>query len=143
MKWWDSSALVAAISDEGATASVRRVLAADDGVAVWWATSVEAPSAVFRLQRAGAIGPAVATRLLTKLDELLSEALEIPPTDGVRALARRLLRVHDLRAADALQLAAALVWVEHQPEGARFVCLDRRLSEAAAREGFRILPEPE
>jgi hypothetical protein len=46
-----------------------------------------------------------------------------------------------LRAADALQLAAALIWCEEQPAGEVFVCLDDRLREAARREGFTLVPE--
>jgi hypothetical protein len=48
---------------------------------------------------------------------------------------------HPLRAADALQLGAALVWCEEQSHGEVFVCLDARLREAARREGFSLAPE--
>jgi predicted nucleic acid-binding protein len=54
-------------------------------------------------------------------------------------VALRLLRVHALRAADSLQLAAAIVAAEHEPSALEFVSLDERLNEAASREGFRIL----
>jgi hypothetical protein len=57
------------------------------------------------------------------------------------AKALRLLGVHPLRAADALQLAAALILVRDDPAGRAFVCLDERLREAALLEGFRVLPE--
>jgi predicted nucleic acid-binding protein len=60
------------------------------------------------------------------------------PSQEVRDQARRVLRVHPLRAADALQLAAALVW-----KGRHFVCFDQRLREAAQREGFRLFPPSE
>ena len=64
----------------------------------------------------------------------------IAPTVALRERAGRLLRRHPLRAADALQLAAALAWTEHAPGGERFVCLDDRLRVAATREGFAISP---
>ncbi|MDT3677593.1 MAG: hypothetical protein ROZ64_01995 [Burkholderiaceae bacterium] len=51
----------------------------------------------------------------------------------------RALRVHPLRAADSTPLAAALVAAEHQPATLAFVCLDQRLTEAAAREGFEVV----
>lgn len=44
------------------------------------------------------------------------------------------------RAADALQLAAAIVATEHAPASLPFVSLDERLNDAAAREGFQVLP---
>jgi hypothetical protein len=50
------------------------------------------------------------------------------------------LALHDLRAADALQLAAALIACDEQPALLPFVTLDRRLADAARREGFRVLP---
>jgi hypothetical protein len=89
------------------------------------------------------VSRAAAARLLTKLDEFLSKALEVPPSDGLRAIACGVLRVHDLRAADALQLAAALMWAEQRPAGRGFACLDRKLREAATREGFDVLPHEE
>lgn len=68
---------------------------------------------------------------------------EVPPTDDVRRLARRLVRVHPLRAADALQLAAAITAADGRPERLPFVTLDVRLADAASREGFKVIqPAP-
>jgi hypothetical protein len=47
----------------------------------------------------------------------------VPPTLGVRDLTIRLLRVHSLRAADALQLAAAITVAEGRPSSLEFVTL--------------------
>jgi len=55
--------------------------------------------------------------------------------------AERLLEIHPLNAADALQLAFALAWCQERPQGRAFICLDGKLREAARREGFRLLPE--
>jgi hypothetical protein len=44
-----------------------------------------------------------------------------------------------LRAADALQLAAALIWCNHYPRGRTFISGDERLLEAAEREGFDVI----
>jgi hypothetical protein len=65
---------------------------------------------------------------------------EIEPSEDVREAARRLLRVHDLRAANSLPLAAAGVASESRPAPLEFVCLDDRLRTAAEREGFGIVP---
>ena len=74
------------------------------------------------------------------LRELQADWTEIPPSARLRELARRLLRTHPLRAADALQLAAALIAAEEEPETLGFVCLDERLTHAAQREGFTVTP---
>ena len=83
-------------------------------------------------------------RVLTLATERLRALVElvdaVSPTDDVRRRAARLAGVHPLRAADALQLAAALVWCEEQPHGETVVSLDSRLREAARSEGFEILP---
>lgn len=75
----------------------------------------------------------------TKLAALESRWVEIAPSDRLRDDARRLVRVHDLRAADALQLAAALAASDDQDDPLPFVTLDERLALAAEREGFPVL----
>ena len=66
---------------------------------------------------------------------------EIQPSDALRSLAERLLAVHPLRSADALQLAAAIQWCQGLTTDQGLVTFDRRLREAAYREGFTVLPD--
>ena len=73
--------------------------------------------------------------------DIILDAVVIQPTDHVRERAEQLIAVYPLRAADALQLAAALTWCENQPWNERFVCLDKRLRDAARKEGFSVLPD--
>ncbi len=108
---------------------------------VWWGSLVECCSALERRHRAGQLKGTGKRQAEQSLNQLAAAWAEIQPTGSVRERARRLLSSHDLRAADALQLAAALVWAEEQPMGRAFVCLDERLREAARQEGFRVLPE--
>ena len=70
------------------------------------------------------------------LNRLAGLWAEILPSNLVREQAARLLLLHPLRATDALQLAAALIWTGQQATNLGFVCLDHRLREAAYREGF-------
>lgn len=74
------------------------------------------------------------------IDHLRARAVEVQPTEAVRARALRILSVHTLRAAAALELAAALIWCQERTHGASFVSLDEPLRLAAALEGFRVLP---
>jgi predicted nucleic acid-binding protein len=140
VKLWDTSALLSLLLAQPATESLKDILSADPALVLWWGTKVEAVSAVSRLHRAGQLEEAEVARALREIEALTTAAFEVQPTEEVRAVACRLLRVHELRAADALQLAAAVVWTEHSPAGAGFVCLDRRLCQAADREGFGVLP---
>jgi hypothetical protein len=50
------------------------------------------------------------------------------------------LEVHPLRAADACQLAAALVASQEDPERLAMICFDQRLKQAAMLEGFVVNP---
>jgi predicted nucleic acid-binding protein len=52
------------------------------------------------------------------------------------------LRVHTLRDADALQLAAAFVAAERRPSSLEVVTLDERLAGAARKEGFVLIEVP-
>jgi len=113
----------------------------DPDMVVWWASPVECASALHRLRRGGVFTPAVAAHVLAGLATALDAANAVEPGDGVCAKALRRLGVHPLRAADALQLAAALLWARDVPGGREFVCLDERLRTAAILEGFRVLPE--
>jgi predicted nucleic acid-binding protein len=65
---------------------------------------------------------------------------QVSPAEELRDRAIRLLDLHPLSAADALQLAAALDWCGEHTAGAGFVCLDQRLRAAAMREGFDVYP---
>jgi predicted nucleic acid-binding protein len=120
--------------------AVRRLFAGDGDVIAWWATPVECVSAATRLERDGSLDADGLDRVLERLDGLARAWVEIEPSDRVRAVARRLLRVHSLRAADALQLGAAHVAAEAHAGSLGFVTLDRRLAEAARREGFPVEP---
>lgn len=66
-------------------------------------------------------------------------ATEVTSLDAVRDRAERALGVHSLRAADALQLGAALLLVGDRPKRRPFVVAEVRLAEAARREGFDVL----
>ena len=138
MRFWDSSALVPLFAAEPGTRAVQALYTRDPEVVVWWGTLVECASAVARLERDGALVPADAAKSFARLDALAPSWMQIDPSDEIREAARRFLRVHPLRAADALQLAAALVAAERRPPTLAFVTLDDRLREAAAKEGFLL-----
>ena len=138
MTFWDSSALVPLLAAEPRTPAVQAHYVRDSEVVVWWGSPVECASAIARLERDGALGPADTSESFSRLDALAPSWMEVEPTDEVREAARRFLRVHPLRAADALQLAAAFVAAERRPSSLAFVTLDERLRAAAAKEGFLI-----
>ncbi|MFN7942392.1 MAG: type II toxin-antitoxin system VapC family toxin [Thermoanaerobaculia bacterium] len=136
MRFWDSSALVPLLVEEPATDRLLALYRDDTEVAVWWATPVECASAIARLEREGDLAAEDATAAFQRLDALAPSWIEVEPGEELREIARRLLRVHPLRAVDSLQLAAALVAAERRPSTLDLVTLDDRLQQAADREGF-------
>lgn len=139
MTFWDSSALVTLFAEEPKTEAARALYGGDAEVIVWWATPVECASALARLERDGALTRREATDAFKRLDAFTRSWIEVEPVDELREIARRWLRVHPLRAADALQLAAAFLAAERRPATLDLVTLDDRLREAAGREGFSVL----
>ena len=139
MIFWDTSALLPLLVQEPSTVASRELLRGDSVLAVWWGASVEAASAVARREREGTLAPREADRVRASLGQLARSWVEVLPTDEVRGHATRLLLRHPLRAADALQLAAALTLVRGAPTAdLPFACLDARLAAAARAEGFRL-----
>lgn len=141
MRFWDSSAIVPLCLEEPHSEAVRSLVREDGELAYWWGTPVECCSSFARLRREGAISADDEQMVRRLVEQLATCGTEICPTEDVRITARRLLLRHPLRAADAIQLAAALVWAANRPDDLDFVCLDRRLRDAARAEGFSVLPD--
>lgn len=140
MKFWDSSAIIPLCLKEPASEVVKPLAKRDEDIVVWWGTPVECISAIARRCREGVL-PVNAERQAREALTTLAEGWsEVQPTEPVRHRAERLLMIHSLRSADALQLAAALLWAEEATLGAEFVCLDQNLRGAAFKEGFTVLP---
>ena len=138
MRYWDASALVPLCVSETGTATVRRL--ARGGIVTWSLSAVEIASAIERRTREGQLKDAERAAARTALSELAAAWTEISAPGPVRERAMRLVATHALRAADAMQLGAALVAVSDRSVGHEFVCADGRLRAAAAREGFHVLP---
>jgi predicted nucleic acid-binding protein len=138
LRFWDCSAIVPLIVAEASTATIQAIAGDDPVMCVWWATEVECVSAVARLDGEHLLAATATTEALGRLDVLAESWNEVQPTAAVRGIARRLLRVHALRAADALQLAAAVGAAEGVPTSLDVVTLDERLAAAARREGFTV-----
>lgn len=107
---------------------------------IWWATPVEARGTFRRLMRERALNDGELADALRRLSAIRRLADEVLPTEELRSLAEDVLDRHALRAADAFQLASALVLCNQRPRGRWFVCYDARLAEAADVAGFTVLP---
>src|SRR5262249_55168596 len=124
VKFWDASAIVPLLMAEPATRTLQALAADDPAMLVWWASEVECASAVARLEREGGLDQRAVNGAIDRLRRLAGGWHEVDPSDGVREAAVRFLRVHPLRVADALQLAAAFVAAERRPSTLEVVTLD-------------------
>lgn len=133
--FWDTSALVPLCTIQGATP--RAVIHFKNyGVTVWWATPVEINAAFARLVRMKQMSSSGLLSAQHAAEKLASSWEVIRPTNSIRTRAIDLAMKFDLRAADSLQLAAALEWCHDQPRGEVFLSADHKLRHAALAVGF-------
>ena len=138
MRFWDSSAVVPLLVEQKPSPRVSAWVTEDDTMVLWTLTPVEVVSALGRLVREEALREEVARAAEVRMEELVRTCHVIVDVGAVKSLATRLLRLHSLRAFDALQLGAALHWAEGHPQGRTLHTLDGRLAMAALREGFAV-----
>lgn len=137
VRFWDSSALVPLIELEPMTDPMTELLAADPDIVVWVLTPVELTSALARRAREQANRKRNIETLIAAIESTWRGVAEVRRVaDGARVLLQR----YPLRAADALQLSAALWAANGRPGQLPFVTLDHRLAEAARTEGFEVHP---
>ena len=140
MKFWDSSALVPLAVYEEETDYCLKTLSDDQEMLIWCLSRLEVMSALCRRVREGALNEGDLQEAKRHLNDLVERAYEVKAIEKVRQRALRLLEVHPLRAADACQLASALVATQEDPHRLAIVCFNQRLKNAAIKEGFIVNP---
>lgn len=139
MIFWDSSAVVPLIVREASSEKLLQIYQSDPEMLVWWATELECVSAICRRERDAHVHAGHASSAFGRLKRLTESWHEVQAGDRVKATARRLLRTHNLRSADALQLAAAITIAQGDASRIVFLTLDDRLRVAAEREGLSLV----
>lgn len=105
-------------------------------------TRVEVPAALWRKHRAGELsGPAAGTLVRRfEADLLTPRFVAVGISVELLDLAATLTARHALRAYDAVQLTSALILRRASAAVESFACFDVQLRDAAAREGFTLVP---
>lgn len=137
--FWDTSGIVPLCCFQEKSQELR-ALRRKYRIVAWWASSIEGHSALKRLLRESEISQTAYGEALKRLEIQSETWREIKPTEKVRKLSINLIESKNLRTLDALQLASALVWCFEKPKGRIFICCDDKLSEAASKIGFTVLP---
>ena len=140
MKFWDSSAIVPLVVNEEETDYCLKTLSHDQEMLIWCLSRLEVMSALCRQVRDKTFSDTEFQKAKTRMNDLIERAYEVKAIEKVKQRALRLLEVHPLRAADACQLASALVASQEDPGRLTIVCFDQRLKKAAIKEGFVINP---
>ena len=143
MRFWDASALVPLVILEEATSIVGECFLEDERIVTWAWSRVEIVSAIERRVREGSVSRTERRNVLERFHALANSWDEIKDVVAVRSKAIALLARHPIRAADAGQLGAALLFNETMSGVLSFVCLERRLSITAELEALRVIPAPD
>lgn len=138
--YFDSSAIVKLYANELHHEAVRNLVEVPICTSL---ARVEVTAAFFGKARSGEMTMNVAEVLR---DVFLADwedgrFLHVAPNESIETEAAQLAAVHMVRGFDAVHLATALAARRAVPELDLFVCFDKRLSQAAAGEGFELLPE--
>ncbi|MEK6320061.1 MAG: type II toxin-antitoxin system VapC family toxin [Acidobacteriota bacterium] len=134
--FFDTSAIVPLCVAQPSSQKAKQTYRSFSRQVIAWPALIEASGAIYRAVRLGGLSESSARRALGRLAQLEKRWTEIVASDRVRHSAISLLSTYDLRAADAVQLASALVWCKDKPRNRAFVCFDQKLATAARAVGF-------
>jgi len=137
--FWDTSALVPLCVFQDASPAAQREHRKYLAKTLWWGTQVEVRSSFARLIRNGDIERDGLQTALKKWLAISERSRELPPSSRVLEIASDLPDKYGVRALDAFQLAAALVWCKEKPKNRAFICADSRLGTAASDAGFDVV----
>ena len=137
--FWDTSGIVPLCCHQPQSTQAYKTARLYSRQVVWWATPVEAVSALHRLVREEYLNREGLRQARKRLAHLRERWTEVEPAESIRDSAERILGIYKLRTADALQLASALVWCNHRARGHHLIGSDQGLSDAAESEGFTVI----
>ncbi|MCC5844532.1 MAG: type II toxin-antitoxin system VapC family toxin [Verrucomicrobia bacterium] len=136
MTYWDSSALVTLFVEQAVSLKYRKIHARNPQVVTAWHAVPECASAFCRLRREGFLTETQLSEVLIRLQSQSAHWLILASGTRLEQVTLRVLRLHPLRAMDAIHLAAACLIRGETVSTMNFLSEDNRLLEAAAKEGF-------
>lgn len=137
MRYFDASALVKRYVQEDGAALVRRLLRAG-AVATSRLSEVEIASALARRAREGTLPAAAHQRAVAALAHDIDAWAIVEVTPRITRDALELLRAHDLRTGDAIQLASCIYLQRGLSRRVEFIAFDEGLTHAARAEGIAV-----
>src|SRR5262245_22723120 len=113
--FWDTSSIVPIIVHQPSSKRAKELLRKHSKLVLAWITPIVVHSSLSRLAREGVLDEkhyAIAADRFTQIEK---NRIEVFPSETLRVLCIEVLKNHDLRAADSLQLASALIWCNEKP----------------------------
>ena len=136
--FWDTSAIVPTLVFQNSSKSANTLLRKHKKLVLAWITRIEIYSAPSRLARQGVLNNKNYTIAVERFNWIEKNRIEVFPSETLRALSIDLLQQYELRAADAMQLASALIWCNEKPNNKPFITFDEQLALAASKAGFAV-----
>ena len=137
--FWDTSAIVPLCVLQDSTQAARQANISFPIRMIWWGTVVEMRSSFARLKKVGELDDSAFDIAARKWLGIANRSRVVPPVSALLDIASELPEEYGIRALDAFQLAAALIWCNKRPRNRPFVCADKRLSVAAKDAGFEVI----
>jgi predicted nucleic acid-binding protein len=139
MVYLDSSALIKRFIAEKGSAFVDHIVRRHRPITTSRLSYIEIYSCFARLKRQGSLSEKAHASASKQFEREFLRYRRIEWTPELFAIARALLEKHPLRSLDAIQLASAAQLKQVAGDLLIFAGADRRLLDAAAAEGFRIV----
>lgn len=140
MLYWDTSALFAFLITEKHSKKLRIFIEKQESSTAYTSiiTPLELESAIQRrfTERTLTLSEAESARLFGI--EFRKRSFLVSLDQNALDTALHLQKIYVLRPGDAIQLASARLGTDN-PKQVSFLCMDKRLTEAASREGFNVL----
>lgn len=143
MRFWDTSAIVPLLMDEPESETMRALLLEDQAILASFITPIEITSAIWRRLHKRELDLRSRADAESQFAHVSENWFAVREYQRIIDAALDVLARRRLRAADAIQLASAIVSVEigeQKPSSLPFVTLDDDLAAAADQEGFPVLP---
>lgn len=136
--FFDTSAIVPLLIQQPFSTKAKQLFRKYQKPVLAWTTPIEVQSALSRLLREGNLNTKGYQLAMERFTHIEANKIEVLPTTKLRELAMEVLRQYDLRAADAIQLASALLWCNEKPNSKPFITFDDRLADATSKAGFAV-----
>lgn len=132
----DTSALVKRYFEEPYSTEVAEQWQQADEIATSSVAYAEALASFHRKSREAVLDAEILDSISNNLRSDWQTFIRIQVTDELNTYIDRALTAHTLRGFDAIHLASAMILHEKFSESLRFICFDKKLTQAAKSEGI-------